>query len=957
LGDNFGFTNTVDVENNALKQLKKKYDVVVVAGIPWTVLSDDAVAALLEQVRGGTGLLLIGKQPNQPFVKNAGAAVRGIPVFKTASPASSGVPFDTFTQLSSLSFPVTEGVLAVNGAAPALIEGTMGKGRWLFYNYDTTNSFGWAPEYSAFPDKIERTEADFHYAMLAKGILYAAGIKLPVELGDFTAAEGKAALKVNAAAPVKANAEVRVLSTGGVCTASAVIPVALKAGEQTIDFGAMLPKYDGKQIFSVILRDEAGKSLNWGAWSFTNVAPARIISVSTGGKTQFAHGDNVEWSAQLNAGEGFKLRAELVDSYQRVIARQESAAVKQAKGALKLENALLSRRTILRLTLWDGAAEIYRSEMKLLTRPAEALLDWDDYEVCTWINLGVRRFLWPEMSEMMRRFRLRTIISNTGRYGVELPVEYNFHPTVLRGSGLYRCPEPAEYAKTGNKLVLVRKPCISNHEHISSLAKKFVTYGKDSYAHSMRFIWLGDELSLTGYGGAPTDFCFSPDCQEALREFLKKKYTTLEKLNSVWNTSFAKWEDVISSTKDEIWKGDGKNIVSWSDRLEFLDGQVENLIAAALKSGQTQDPGMRLSLSGTQKPSAYGGTDWYRLCRQLTTLMNYNGAGSYELHRSFSSRALLAPWALGYSNRGAAVPHNIWNSVLLGNYGISAWHYPTMVNPDFTLFDGMESAVPHLQKLSDGLGRYLLNHQQGKAKVAVLYSQASMRNAFIRHRTEANDAIREKYILMLRTLGVHFDFVSYEHLAKGLSEQYTVLILPDSNALSQAEVDSVRAFKGAVMAEGIPGEYHADCRPRDKAPLSDVMAKKGNLLIPTVDVSYNKKALYPSTDANYAAMSAELNRMGKFLVDAGVAVRPMKAVDTANGKVVVDASCYVREAADGAKLYGIVTTTMAQRMIKFSFPEKGHLYDVVTGAYLGHTDSVELPFSKGQPRAFVFRKD
>ena len=67
----------------------------------------------------------------------------------------------------------------------------------------------------------------------------------------------------------------------------------------------------------------------------------------------------------------------------------------------------------------------------------------------------------------------------------------------------------------------------------------------------MRFVWFGDEQSITGYGGNAVDFCFSEHCLAAFREWLRTQYPSLEGLNGAWGTDFASWNDIVPDTTDE----------------------------------------------------------------------------------------------------------------------------------------------------------------------------------------------------------------------------------------------------------------------------------------------------------------------------------------------------------------------------------------------------------------------
>ena len=163
-----------------------------------------------------------------------------------------------------------------------------------------------------------------------------------------------------------------------------------------------------------------------------------------------------------------------------------------------------------------------------------------------------------------------------------------------------------------------------------------------------RFVWFGDEQSLTGYSGKAIDFCFSPHCLAAFRDFLKNRYGSLDVLNAEWETDFSSWEAVMPFTRQEIWDADGRHVAGWADHLEFMDGRLSGSLENACSALREKDPNLRFSISGTQAPTAYGGMDWWRQLRVLDCAMNYNEGGQYEIHRSFLPEGGTMPWAWGW---------------------------------------------------------------------------------------------------------------------------------------------------------------------------------------------------------------------------------------------------------------------------------------------------------------------
>jgi len=262
--------------------------------------------------------------------------------------------------------------------------------------------------------------------------------------------------------------------------------------------------------------------------------------------------------------------------------------------------------------------------------------------------------------------------------------------------------------------------------------------------------------------------------------------------------------------------------------------------------------------------------------------------------------------------------------------------------------------MPAISRIASGVGKHLVNNLPGRRDVAVLYSQASIRAAFIENREKEHEALRMKYIAILRNLGFGFDFVSYEQLAAGrlLEVGYKVLVLPDSTALSDAEISAVRAFAAAggnIVAEGRPAVREANCRPRSSGALDDLFPGTRHTLFPEIDVRYGKALDDPLEAENAALIAAEQMRIEKALaLDT-----PRLAIEDArSGEQIRDAEIYVREGADGTLFYGIVSPEPKLRDVFFRFPRKGHVYDLVRGGGHGEVATLAMPLGGGAPCAF-----
>ncbi|MZQ84248.1 cellulase family glycosylhydrolase [Paenibacillus sp. 5J-6] len=140
-------------------------------------------------------------------------------------------------------------------------------------------------------------------------------------------------------------------------------------------------------------------------------------------------------------------------------------------------------------------------------------------------------------------------------------------------------------------------------KYSSLLAEKLAERYKD---HPAILIWhISNE-----YGG----YCYCEQCADGFRGWLQERYTTLEKLNKVWNTSFwghtfYEWEEIVSpNALSEEWGVDNTNFqgISLDYRRYMSDSMLEcyKLEYNAIKK-HTPDLPITTNLMGLYKELDY----------------------------------------------------------------------------------------------------------------------------------------------------------------------------------------------------------------------------------------------------------------------------------------------------------------------------------------------------------------
>ena len=973
--EDYGNGSKEDVYRNIRNALAKDYDVIIIGGILYSQFPADIRKTISEKVKSGTGLVYTAVQDKVDMTSLGGklkvSKSKGVPRAVKDHFLTSGIPFELFPAADAFPYNENPNAVAVIGKRPYIVENNWGKGKVVAFTFSPKMYFSvLIPHDPPEPYYVydHPTPVDLYFSMLAKSIIHAAGRELPLKLGKFTAEVGndrmQIALKTTSTYSGKAVMEYRIFNRVNELQDSGKREITFDTGRNDLSLTLPLGKYAGNQYVMLVFRNDKGEVINWGSWSVKN-SPAVAVKNVVSDRKNYRDGETVNYEVTL-AGKGDpQLRIELIDSYDRLLARKTGKASEIGKGSFVLHNELPARYSRIRAYLLDEKGkEVDMRGCYFITRPADKLLAWDEFKINSiiyWHDADAY-YRMKRNAEIYRKFGL-DILMNC--WGDPHPLLGNFEVRAMAPNGVgSQNFASQEYLKTGNKQLLVRKSCISDPELRSKWAKGWEKNGKHGAGIGASFYDTGDELALSRCG-APVDFCFSPHCLHNFRKFLKKRYGTLENLNAQYQSNFTDWEKVVPFTKEEVWSAKGKHVAGWADHREFMDDVLANHLKEVIAGLRKYDPAARLSNSGTQNPNAYGGLDWWKQMQVFDVLQNYSGKYQDEIQRSFARGSYRSiPWYVGYNHIGKEQIHKVWRSSLMGNHGMSLWCIQsTIFYPDLTFQPPLRDALPSLLTLRGGVGRLLMNVCKEPApQVAIYYSQASIRAAFIERRMADHQDLWVKYILLCRNMGVPFRFVSYEEVANGVldNSSFKLLIMPDTTAMSDEEVAAVRKFftnGGCVFAEGTPAKRYANCNLRKSPALKDIFrrSKGRSKVIDEPDTAYVLLSAAPDSKLNRKQLVFEQNQFAAMLKKAGIKARQVKLFNQ-DKTPLIEAEYFLRRFPDGSLLAGITSSNAIRKQVRLELPGSGHVYDLVSGKYLGNGKEFSVAFDQGLPMALAVLK-
>jgi len=868
----YGRRRMDDEIRNIREKLAQKYDVIVLGGIPWKWFPEKVRKTILKQVNEGTGLVYV--QPNwllDDLLKPEGTAFpmrfpgrRGyaqvrepLAPYKVKEHAiTTGMPLRALMPMRYGRWYKEKGgedLAMYNKNNPMLSVGQFGRGRVVALNYVTgswpyredpaTATRGRAWQRNGLfpmlqtgkdfdPAAIKYHYWEYHWALLARATAWAAHKEPEVAV---TAVDPDAGLQELAQGPrdavsislqspgaTSATLEATFLDEYSVGLGTLKQTVALEANAAKT-FSFRVPKNipAGLIFAEFILRDATGRSLNWAVTAFENPKPARIEAIELDRENRvYRRGEKVAASVKLSGRlAGASLFIEVVDTWDRLILKR-SLAVEGPEVPVAV--ALAHPRSVrmgIRATLLQAGRIVDRAETRFTISPDKS--PWDQYQFTISGIRATRPYLYDAIFAHYARYGFTCVRG----YDAFANADRNFNFLASLGNHFHKMPDQARasrsaYQQTGDLKHLQRHPPAYDPKAWDRHMNGAESAGR-RYAQVVPLIYgLGDENNI---GGAECDYDYAPTTLAWFRDWLKEQYKDLAALNRQWETTFAKWQDVMPLPLDQARKR-GENLSPWADHREFMDHVFAEFHARMKAAVQRGDPNAVIGVSGTQRPGAYNGYDWWRLMKVFDALLAYSGGNQPEIQRSFK-RVPSVGWA-GYGRTGPGTNYQFWN-YLLYNKTVSLWRDTVVFEPDWRPSQSARDYAAAARPLVRGIGKLIMQSEWVPDAVGIHYSQASIRAAAGTRRASAFDRTRASWVTLVQDLGLQPLFISYEQVERGVltPQRVRIFILPESEAISAKEAEQLRAYVnagGVLLADTRTALRDEHCRLLPAARLDDL---------------------------------------------------------------------------------------------------------------------------------------
>ena len=791
-------TDTMSGEKTGLRFLPQyfgksdMYDVIVIGGdgyvqknkhrVIWKDFPETVRKGILERVRNGAGLVLINPTGTDPDLDGIIKGLEALPEVFAASMDYSAAPHFPKTTMST---------------------GMLGNGRIICINYPNAGFIAPHPGNMKYDLQLltqSHRFQEYQFAVLARLVNYARGVEPTIK-----------SVKVD-------NGILKIASNAGRCVISifdrwseprGIIKAVLVDGETKIQ----LPDHGEGRFYIHVTKDD---DFGFAVYETKGRTEIKTIKMAK----SFAEG--VHAIGKIEA-----MGMEANDELQSAIYDNLGRIVWQGKGMdidWDCANAVVSRHILKSHILRDGKVisekhhEFYLPDV------------WENekhFNSNAWGGFPYPEYAFPYLNDQIWKLGATFIFNSRNEEcsylfnfsnmesGMNWIASYSmFHNEI---KNFYDVLD--KWSKTGDKRFLVKPCCPSNPSNDKllspSLPDRMKLWGTRHFFH------LGDEMSMGWYDYA-YDLCFCEYCLKGMHEEMKQKYGTLAALNTSWATDFKNWDEVMPMTYDEVFLH--SNPAPWVEHRLYMDKVYIQALTKIIDRINAEYPNAWVGPTGTNSvPAVYGGNSNFWNSRNINYPTFY---GTPRIPLSFNRERIVMSHN-GYSTTEINTRFNLMEQIFAGNKGMDTWWSPIFILPDLRISDIRKYYKDLTWECRNGFGEILFHSTKVKPKVAILHSQAALISNFMKQKKTGYYEKELAYAKVLEDLGIPYRFIAPAEI--GRLDEFEALFLPETTAMSDAEIVAVKSFKGVVIADYEIATQNELCVRREIPALDDFFGVKTGL--------------------------------------------------------------------------------------------------------------------------------
>ncbi len=801
-------TSPLEKETAIIQKLAQPYDVYVLGNFPLAHLPVRLQYEMLRRVKEGAGLVLVYK-------READERLWRHPV-PEATEILSEIP------LAGLSF-YKEKIAALAQEPSQLVRGfRLGEGRIVQIDYGVQFPTGYAGGFCLTPPEPytyrSLTEYDYHQSLVAKAILWAARREplvrfdgLPIEgwRGSNPAASLKFSLRLRNTGSQALSGELwmRVRNEWGEIEQETKAPRKLAAGDNSI--ALILPRLPGGTHFVDLQFRAAGRVLGWASAAvlMRSVPHIEEIKLSQNSYRRKEPCSGRIIFAPAVSGAPWALRIALLDNYGRLFAQKQYALQNgqdEKEFALSLQ-AAVSLAGRVRAVLMRGDMPWDQKEAEFFVREPSP----DDFPALVWGNL-------PGIFGHFAAVRLR----EAGFNGI---LHYYGQYPGLQGEG--RMPEAIAredfHAVPYVTRISWENGRLGDIENNEQARQELIARAKASFPFAPLLYSLGDENYIPPEGG------FHENERPAFAAFLKNRYQgNIQALNAAWGTAFKDFAEAAPVNATQA--AEQKNWTAFHDTEAFREYLYAKWHHWAHDVIKTVDPEGKIGAEGSEPG------DLELTIQGLEFWGPYRRVDQNTLLRSLAPRELIrGNWFGGYNHaRGdlPGLPRFLWESILDGSNLLEVYCSYTcenFYNTDLTWAYWMDTFLPYVKEITEGLGQLLAHSEHDCDPVAVYHSQPSLHLERLSQPFGAYDGAMIAVLRLLEDLSYVPYNITSRQIEAGLLRRRPpkLLLLPHTVCLSDREITELEHYVqqgGILIADVRPGIAYGNCALRPQPALDNL---------------------------------------------------------------------------------------------------------------------------------------
>lgn len=840
-------------QERAERLLAEPYDLYVIAGFPMERLPSEIQYRILERVVAGAGLLYCGQDASDYLTEKRritptpDALVAGLPAIPTGAELAPQLPGDVAT-----------GYRLRGGRAAWL--------RYPAFALTPSGDFSW------------RGLTDYEYRMLLVGraALWAAGREGAVaitaigDVGPITVRREDQAptARVTLATTDDRPANVTLAPALRRPIDGATFPLPEQTVAVAADRGATvavpLPTLRaGEYYLDVIARSDRGvEACGAGNIVVTSDFGVEALSLDAG---FIEPGETMTGTVTLRgappAGSGLRVR--LRDSYDRIVARQDVPVV---AGQMTYPVSFTP----------DANATIeLRAEAVLVAGGDEVEMAQAGFTVPKRRQGRMNFVQWDTPRDVLGYHAWKVLkdagweISLLGSMGAQpTPI-----PPVLQASDVSIVPYSTRILDPKDENGFMLPVCWNDEPAVDEYVQGIVDRQARLREAGVFVYSLGDE-------GVTKGCCVHPACIDAYRRWLEGQYETIDALNESWGSNYASFAEVDLLDRADNMENAARESAParWYDRQAFARWNLSNYVRRYRVAYDALDPH---ALTGYEGTGGFG-DDYDAICTTNTFYGPYPSIGDDLVRSIFARDRVRSNW-MGYSKTADALSDAAWRMVMKGMDSIWWWMwdgigtYRGYVRPTMDLWPATAEVTAEMRPVQRGLGDLIINSAVQHSGIAVFYSVASALAGSLSESSPWTrpQSVHEAMTEMTYELGLDFRYLTSARVTAGelTTDEFRVLLLPISAAISPEEAEAVRAFVaagGTVIADVRPGVFDGHCKPLETGALDDVFG-----IARTARDAALESAVQVTTELEGVPLAIDL---AKTKLDAGVQAATAKAL-------------------------------------------------------------------------------